>query len=176
MILTHLYQNNFYLPQWLERDSLSQKIQKILEVLLSSQSTYSTTLEPNIENMKSIERVTSVSGQWCLVTVRQWRRETFLRYLDNDIQRDRLQETILEIIAPEESVYQDMILIRIGNFAEARNHLQRIDYFQSIQRCARAQFSYRPRRRHILLSTECLVLKRSHKISCNKQKLPPQTL
>lgn len=134
MILDHLHQNNFYLPQWLDRDSLSQKIQKILEVLLSSQSTDSAKPELNIENMETTNQVCTISGQWCLVTVRQWKRETFLRYLDNDIQRKQLQELMLEIIALEESVYQDMVLIRISNFSETQSHLQQIEHFQSIQR------------------------------------------
>lgn len=75
-----------------------------------------------------------ISGQWCLVTVRPWKRETFLKYLDSDIQRNNLQEVILEIIAPEESIYQDMVLIRNSNFAETRNYLQQIEHFQGIQR------------------------------------------
>ena len=75
-----------------------------------------------------------ISGQWCLVTVRPWKRETFLKYLDSDIQRNNLQEVILEIIAPEESIYQDMVLIRNSSFSESRKHLQQIDHFQGIQR------------------------------------------
>lgn len=75
-----------------------------------------------------------ISGQWCLVTVRQKRRESFLNYLDIDINRKQLQELILEIIEPQDSVYENMVLIRIGNFAEAKTHLQKIDHFQSIQR------------------------------------------
>ncbi len=75
-----------------------------------------------------------ISGQWCLVTVRPWKRETFLKYLDSDIQRNNLQEVILEIVAPEESIYQDMVLIRNSSFSEARNYLQKIDHFQGIQR------------------------------------------
>jgi hypothetical protein len=84
--------------------------------------------------METTKRVPSISGQWCLVTVRQWKRETFMKYLNNDIQRKQLQELMLEIIAPEESVYQDMVLIQISNFSEARIYLQQIEHFQSIQR------------------------------------------
>ena len=134
IILEYLHQEKFYLPEWLNRDGLTQKIQKILEVLLSSQSTNSAEPELNTENMETTNQVSIISGQWYLVIVRQWKRETFLQYLDSDIQRNHLQEIILEIIAPEESVYRDMILIRISDFAEARSHLQRIDHFQRIQR------------------------------------------
>ncbi|MGF1541094.1 MAG: chromosome segregation ATPase [Pleurocapsa sp.] len=80
------------------------------------------------------DQVSTISGQWCLVTVRQWKRQSFLRYLQNDIQRGQLQEIILEIVELQEAVYQDMVLIRLSDFSEARSHLQKIEYFQSIQR------------------------------------------
>ena len=84
--------------------------------------------------MTTTDRPPVISGQWCLVTVRQKRRESFLSYLDIDIKRKQLQELILEVVKPEDSVYENMVLIRIGNFAESKIHLQKIDHFQSIQR------------------------------------------
>ncbi len=74
------------------------------------------------------------TGQWCLVTVRQWKRGSFLKYLNNDIDRKHLQELILEIVELEESVYEDMVLLRISNYTEARSQLQQIEHFQNIQR------------------------------------------
>jgi hypothetical protein len=72
--------------------------------------------------------------QWGLVTVRQWKRESFLKYLNNDINSKKLQELILEIIELQEAVYENMVLLRLSNFSEAKIHLQTIDHFQSIQR------------------------------------------
>ena len=74
------------------------------------------------------------TGQWCLITVRQWKRSSFLKYLNNDIDRKHLQELILEIVELEESVYEDMVLLRISNYTEARSQLQQIEHFQNIQR------------------------------------------
>ena len=134
IILNNLHQENYYLPEWLDKESFNKKIQVILENLLFSELNSNIQQELNKENMEITNQVPTISGQWCLLTVRQWKRETFLRCLDNDIQRKQLQELMLEIIAPEESVYQDMVLIRISNFSEARSHLQQVEYFQSIQR------------------------------------------
>ena len=134
IILNNLHQENYYLPEWLDQESFNKKIQVILENLLSSESNSNIQQELNKENMEITNQVTTISGQWCLLTVRQWKRETFLRCLDNDIQSKQLQELMLEIIAPEESVYQDIVLIRISNFSEARSHLQQIENFQGIQR------------------------------------------
>ncbi|MGL5940100.1 MAG: chromosome segregation ATPase [Waterburya sp.] len=84
--------------------------------------------------MKTQDQPIAISGQWCLVTVSQWKRESFLKYLNNDIEKKQLQNVILEIIALEESVYENMVLLRISNYSEARTHLQQIDHFQNIQR------------------------------------------
>ncbi|MEL6501009.1 MAG: chromosome segregation ATPase [Cyanobacteria bacterium J06623_1] len=72
--------------------------------------------------------------QWCLVTVRQWKRESFIKFLDNEIAKQQLQELILEVIEPEDAVYDSMLLLRINSYAEVRKALQQIEYFQGVQR------------------------------------------
>jgi hypothetical protein len=74
------------------------------------------------------------SGQWCLITVQPRKRDSFIKYLNNDIAKKQLQELILETVTLEEKVYEDMILLKISNFIEAKTHLQQIDCFQNIQR------------------------------------------
>ncbi len=37
--------------------------------------------------MTDIKSSPAISGQWCLVTVRQWKREAFVKYLSNDIEK-----------------------------------------------------------------------------------------
>ena len=76
----------------------------------------------------------STPAQWCLVTVRQWKREAFLKYLSNDIESKKLQEVFLEIVEPEDPVYENMVLIRISSYAEAREYLRKVENFQNIQR------------------------------------------
>ena len=85
-------------------------------------------------NMDNTAQTQAISGQWCLVTVRQWKRDSFVRYLNNDIEQKHLQELLLEVIEPEESVYDNMVLLRVSSYPEARKVLQQIDHFQSIQR------------------------------------------
>ncbi len=72
--------------------------------------------------------------QWCLVTVQQGKREIFLKYLDKDIQRYQLRELMPRIEVPKESLYQNNTLIEIQDYSEARNYLQKIEHFQSIER------------------------------------------
>lgn len=79
-------------------------------------------------------KVQTASEQWCLVTVRQWKRDSFVKYLQNDIERKHLQELIIEIVEPEEAVYDNMVLIQISSYVEARKALQQVEFFQGIQR------------------------------------------
>lgn len=84
--------------------------------------------------METTDQPLATSGQWCLVTVRQWKRDAFLRYLENDIENKKLQEIFLEVVEPEDAVYENMLLIRISNYSEARSHLKQVENFQNIQR------------------------------------------
>lgn len=133
-LIIHLHQEKYYLPEWLNKDSLNQKLQKILETLLMSRSFNNKEQKLNMVTIKTTNQVSTISGQWCLVTVRQWKRESFLKYLNNDLEKKQLQNLILEIVALEESVYDNMVLLRISNYSEAISHLQQIDHFQGIQR------------------------------------------
>ena len=76
----------------------------------------------------------TVPEQWCLVTVRQWKRDSFVKYLHNDIKQKQLQQLITEVVEPEEPVYDNMILLRISSYPEARKALQQVEFFQGIQR------------------------------------------
>ena len=89
--------------------------------------------------MNNANQVQVVAEQWCLVTVRQWKRESFVKYLHNDIERKQLQELIIKIFEPEEPVYDNMVLLRISNYSEARKVLQQIEFFQGIQRLKSAE-------------------------------------
>jgi len=84
--------------------------------------------------MSDVDGVRATAEQWCLVTVRQWKREAFVKYLQNDIDRQQLQESILEVVEPEEAVYDNMVLLKINSYSEVRKVLQQIEFFQGIQR------------------------------------------
>jgi predicted methyltransferase len=84
--------------------------------------------------MNDAEQDEIIVEQWCLVTVRQWKRESFIKYLHNDIQQQQLQQLIIEVRELDEAVYDNMVLLRITNYPEARKILQQIEFFQGLQR------------------------------------------
>jgi hypothetical protein len=84
--------------------------------------------------METTNQPLANSGQWCLVTARQWKRDAFLRYLANDIETKKLEAIFLEVVEPEDAVYENMVLLRISDYAEARSYLKQMENFQDIQR------------------------------------------
>jgi transcription antitermination factor NusG len=74
------------------------------------------------------------NGNWYLVNVRSKKRDVFLKYLEIAITQNNLQELIVEMKIPQESVYQDILLLNLSNFKTAYTHLQKIECFQSIER------------------------------------------
>ncbi|MBD2180291.1 chromosome segregation ATPase [Planktothrix sp. FACHB-1355] len=73
-------------------------------------------------------------GIWHLVTVRSQKRSLFLKVLDKALKDSQLQELVLEIKTPKDSAYKDMVLLRLSNLKAASIHLQRLEYFQGIER------------------------------------------
>jgi predicted methyltransferase len=84
--------------------------------------------------MNDVEQDEIIVEQWCLVTVRQWKRESFIKYLHNEIQQKQLQQLIVEVRELSEAVYDNMLLLQITNYPEARKVLQQIEFFQNLQR------------------------------------------
>lgn len=84
--------------------------------------------------METSNQPSVTSGQWCLITVRQWKREAFLKYLANAIDTKKLDELILEVVELEEPVYENMVLLRVSNYGETRTQLAQLEHFQNIQR------------------------------------------
>ena len=130
--LNSLHKEKCYLPAWLDRNSLTEKIQNILEVLITANNPVQK-LAMGKENRTHIASTNAVPGQWCMVTVRQRRRDSFLICLNSDIEKQQLQELFLEITVPEEAVYRERVLIRTSNFIEARRILQQINNFQTFR-------------------------------------------
>ena len=89
--------------------------------------------------MNDANQVQVTAQQWCLVTVRQWKREAFVKYLNNDIKQKHLEELIIDIFEPEEPVYDNMVLLHVSGYLEARKVLQQVEFFQGIQRLKPAE-------------------------------------
>lgn len=73
-----------------------------------------------------------VSDNWYMVTVRAKKRDLFLKYLEIAIQQNQLQDMILSVETPENSVYEDIVLVNLADFKVARGYIQKIDFFQRI--------------------------------------------
>ncbi len=70
---------------------------------------------------------------WYLLSTQPYKRELFLKYLEKSVSEKQLQELILSTISPVDAVYQDMVLVQLKDFKEARLYLQQIEYFQRLE-------------------------------------------
>ncbi|BAY12981.1 chromosome partitioning protein ParA [Calothrix sp. NIES-2098] len=130
-----LENNIYYFPEWLNRDALLAKLNSLLEILRLP-ATSPPEPPQNISPLPPIKQKlpAPVSSRWYLLNVRSHKRGLFLKHLQFAIAKNNLQEVILEIKIPQDSVYGDIVLVNLSNFKIANSHLQKIDYFQSIER------------------------------------------
>lgn len=75
-----------------------------------------------------------ISNNWYLLSVRSKKRELFLKYLELAISQNKLEEIILEVKVPQDSVYEDIVLLNLSNFKTAYTYLQKVECFQNIER------------------------------------------
>lgn len=75
----------------------------------------------------------SAQVNWYILSTRPYKRDLFLKYLEQSISEKQLQELIPLMITPQDAVYQDMVLVQLKNFQEARSYLQQIEYFQRLE-------------------------------------------
>ncbi|WP_071190646.1 chromosome segregation ATPase [Trichormus sp. NMC-1] len=88
---------------------------------------------PSIEPLES-SSPQPISNNWYLLTVRSKKREVFLKYLKFMIDQNKLEELVLDIKIPQESVYEDMVLLNLSNFKNASTYLKKVECFQNIER------------------------------------------
>ncbi|MEA5620419.1 chromosome segregation ATPase [Cronbergia sp. UHCC 0137] len=89
-----------------------------------------------MEPLESLEPslTSAIDNNWYLVSVRSKKREVFLKYLKIAIDQNKLQEFILDVQIPKESVYEDIVLMNLNNFKTACTHLKKVECFQNIER------------------------------------------
>ncbi|WP_199315123.1 MULTISPECIES: hypothetical protein [Oscillatoriales] len=138
-LVDSLDNHQYYFPDWLDVNALLNKLKKLLDFLIeSSASSVNTSQNQKKLSQDKLYKTTPIQlvekGIWHLVTVRSQKRSLFLKVLDKALKDSQLQELVLEIKTPKDSAYKDMVLLRLSNLKAASIHLQRLEYFQGIER------------------------------------------
>lgn len=72
-------------------------------------------------------------GKWHLVTLTQpYKRDLFCKQLEIAIDREQLQDLILRVEAPQEAVYQNLVLLELSSLKAVRDRIHQIGYVQRI--------------------------------------------
>lgn len=138
-LIENLENHQYHFPDWLDGKILKTKLNKLLESLNpSSKKVVKDSLKIEklsvVKHSKGQHSQMVEKGNWYLATVRSQKRNLFLKTLDNALKANQVQEVILEIQTPKDSVYKDMVLLRLSNYKTALTHLQTLEYFQAIER------------------------------------------
>ncbi|MFM2060707.1 MAG: hypothetical protein RLZZ507_377 [Cyanobacteriota bacterium] len=88
---------------------------------------------PPIEPLES-SSPQPISNNWYLLNVRSKKRQSFLKFLNLTIEQNNLQDFFLDIKVPQDSVYEDIVLLNLTNFKTAYTYLQKVEFFQNIER------------------------------------------
>ncbi len=104
------------------------------DTLVSKQKGLSVVLElPPVKPINPPEEPPSIPGNWYLVNVRHKKRDLFLRCLNVVIKQNNLDDLILAVETPDDSVYEDIVLLNLASLKAVRPHIQTIESCQRIE-------------------------------------------
>ncbi|MFP4121762.1 chromosome segregation ATPase [Coleofasciculus sp.] len=104
------------------------------DTLVSKQKGLLVVLElPPVKPINPPEEPPSIPGNWYLVNVRHKKRDLFLRCLNVVIKQNNLDDLILAVETPDDSVYEDIVLLNLASLKAVRPHIQTIESCQRIE-------------------------------------------
>ncbi len=129
-IVSSLRESPYYFPEWLNRESLLEKLEAYINILISPIDIITPPVDPPPIPIDIIAVENILIGNWYLVETQPWRRDI----VSTRLSLPNLQDTILEVGIPASPEYRDYILVRLNNYAQGFNCISRIDGFNTIQR------------------------------------------
>ncbi len=135
-VIQSLENHQYHFPNWLDQNSLLGKFKGLLKILNESPIEK---IEPRQDKAQAKSTETqpakeAVIGTWYLVKTRPKKRDLFLKCLKIAIEQNKLQSLILEAKVPQDSVFEDIILLNLNDLKIVHPHLQRIDGFSKLER------------------------------------------
>jgi hypothetical protein len=88
---------------------------------------------PRVKSIEPPGEPSPVHSNWYLVNVRHKKRDLFLRCLNVVIKQNQLDDLILAVETPDDSVYEDIVLLNLASFKAVRPHIQSIESCQRIE-------------------------------------------
>jgi hypothetical protein len=135
-VIQSLENHQYYFPNWLEPNSLLGKLKGLLKILneLPIEKIETPQDKAQAQSTETQPAKEVVTGTWYLVNTRPKKRDLFLKCLKIAIEQNKLQSLILEAKVPQDSVFEDIILLNLNGLKIVHPHLQRIDGFSKLER------------------------------------------
>lgn len=134
--ISSLESHHYHFPNWLSPQGLLDKIKGVVKFLNQAPVQVVGTLIQTPKSQKSETQVNESANQenWYLVNVSSKKRDIFFKYLDIAITQNKLQDLIVKVEIPQESVYEHVVLVNLKNYQQAYSHLKKLPHFQTIER------------------------------------------
>ena len=134
--ISSLESHHYHFPNWLSPEGLLGKLKGLLKFLNKARVEVVGTLIQTPKPDQSQPQVSETAKQdnWYLVNVASKKRDVFFRYLDIAITQYKLQDLIVKVEIPQDSVYEDVVLVNLRNYQQAYSHLKKLPHFQTIER------------------------------------------
>jgi hypothetical protein len=136
-----------YLPDWLNRESLLDKLETFLDSQILKSKTrmqLSEIVKPPLSSPPKLPPRTlpqpialfteKQPGIWYLIETKSKGRKTFLKHLKTIQEREGLNDLITEIGIPDSEVYSDYVLLRLSAYQNGYECLRQVDCFKKIER------------------------------------------
>ncbi len=134
--ISSLESHHYHFPNWLSPEGLLRKLKGLLKFLNKASVEVVGTLIKTPKSEQSQPQVSEATKQdnWYLVNVASKKRDVFFRYLDIAITQNKLQDLIVKVEIPQDSVYEDVVLVNLKNYQQAYSHLKKLPHFQTMER------------------------------------------
>ncbi|KYC41678.1 chromosome partitioning protein ParA [Scytonema hofmannii PCC 7110] len=120
--ISSLENQQYHFPNLLDSNFLLSKLKRLLEFLNAGYIT------------KKEDPVKSPSSNWYLLYATPKKRDLFKKILEEAITKNKLQNIIVSVEIPKDSVYENILLLHLNNYQEAYPHLRKIAYFYNIEK------------------------------------------
>jgi hypothetical protein len=124
--ITSLEKQQYYFPNLLKPEILLSKLKKLLEFL---------------ENPPIVPPVKPSSSTWYLLYITTKKRDVFKSLLEKEITKKELQNIIVAVEVPKDSVYENILLLNLDNYEKAYPHLRKPLSLQQVSKMLGGKYS-----------------------------------
>ncbi|AUB43451.1 Chromosome segregation ATPase-like (plasmid) [Nostoc flagelliforme CCNUN1] len=122
-----------YLPEWLQINSLTEKLQAIVENLKVKLKSPPSTQKVTISKGADTVHVAAIQENWLLISLTNPKKRNFVfKQIEINIEKNHRQKGNLSIHLPKQPVYNDILVLKYKNINNINSYIP-LEYIQQTQ-------------------------------------------